>query len=96
MPRRTYVPGLKLATNVLRRFIARYRDKYVNNVSVFLFALADLLLDLADILIAYIEAASDNGGHYDPGIPVSDTGYINQVQGAVAKFYASVNETPGG
>lgn len=92
MAGKTYVPGLKLAVAALRRYIARYRDNYRNNVSVFLFALADLLLDLADVFIAYLQVASDPGGHYDPDIPVSDAGYINQANAAWDKFTATIGE----
>lgn len=90
MPQRTYVPGLRIAVGILRRFIARYRDNYRNNVSTFLFALADLLLDLCDVLQSYTDAASDTGGHYDPDLPVSDTGYINQVNAAFDKFTTTI------
>lgn len=96
MPRRTYVPGLALAVGVLRRFIARYRDNYRNNVSTFLFALADLLLDLCDILLSYKGAASDPSGQYDPSIPVNDAPYINQVNAAVDKFQATMTAQIGG
>lgn len=92
---KTYVPGLKLAVEAMRRYIARYKDNYKNNVSTFCFALADLLLDLADVLISYIEISSDVSGHYDPSDSPASSPYINQVNAAVDKFNATLAASEG-
>jgi len=90
---KTYVPGFRLAIDVMRRYVAKYSTKLENNTSPFLWALASLLLDVAEILLAVLSAQTPMGEAYDPDIVLDTSGYINQVQGAFNKFFDAIGET---
>lgn len=92
---RTYVPGLRIAIDGIRRYIGRYSKQLEKNSWSFLWALAEFLLDLAEIMLAVIEAQTPLGEAYDPDILLDSSPYINQVQGAFEKFMAQVSAAEG-
>lgn len=81
---------MRLFVEAMRRYIAKYAPKLENNTSAFLWALAELLLDIAEIFLAVANDETNSDGQYDPSIPVATSGYINQAQGAFNKFLESV------
>lgn len=94
MAGRTYIPGFRLAIDVLRRYVGKYSKQLEKNSWSFLWALAEFLLDIAEICLAVIQAQTPQGEAYDPSIVLDSSPYINQVQGAFNKFLATVQ--PGG
>jgi hypothetical protein len=95
MPTRTYVPGLKLAIEALRRYVSKYNNQLEKNTWSFLWAVAELLLDIAEVLLAVMQAQTPSGAPYDPDIHPDTSGYINQINGAFQKFIESVGAGAG-
>lgn len=89
---KTYVPGLKLAVQVMKRYISRWKDKFQNRTSLILFALAEFLLDLCTIILSVMATQENSDGQYDPELPVNNSEYINQATGAFNKFLATMGE----
>lgn len=92
---RTYMVGFRLAIDGLRRYVSKYSTQIEKNSWSFLWYLAEFLLDLAEIMLAIIEAQTPLGEAYDPDIVLDSSPYINQVQGAFDKFMASVAADAG-
>lgn len=90
MAKKTYIPGLRIATEGLKRFISRYHAKIESVVGSGIMTVVDFLIDIAEILLAILEQDSDPFGNFDP--PESDTlspSVINSVTGAYQKFLAA-------
>lgn len=92
---RTFVPGIKLALDKLRKYIAKYQNQLQENMWPFLWALIELALDIVEIALVVLAAQTPAGEAYDPDVVLPTSGYINQVRGAVDKFFASVGAIEG-
>ena len=94
---RTYIPGLLSAFQFLKKYLAEHSEVLKPRMGDGLYALCTLVVDLAIIAIAVITA-----GEPLPDEPWSDfnqvnalsSATINQVQGAIDKFYQTIGVTP--
>lgn len=95
---RTYIPGLLKAFTYLRNYLAANSTTLKTRMGDGLFALCQLVVDLAIIAIAVITA-----GEPAPDEPWSDfnavnslsSATINQVQGAIDNFYSAIGVEVG-
>lgn len=94
---RTYIPGLLSAFRYLKVYLADHAEVLKPRMGDGLYALCVLVVDLAIVAIAVITS-----GEPLPDEPWSDfnavntlsSGTINQVQGAIDKFYQTIGVTP--
>jgi len=93
---RTYIPTILKVAEFLKRYVNQHSVVLTERLGTAGFALLILFIDLATILASAISAG------LAPGDPWSDfsainslsSTQINEVQGAVSKFYTSIGVTP--
>lgn len=93
---RTYIPTILRVADFLKRFVGQHSVVLKERLGNGGYALLELVIDLVVILAAAITA-----GHA-PGDPWSDfssintltSTQINNVEGAVNKFWAAIGVTP--
>lgn len=94
---RTYIPGLLKAFTYLKNYLAGNAEVLKPRMGDGLFALCQLVVDLAIVAIAVItsgEPAPDEPWSDFTAVNTLSSATINEVQGAMDKFYASIGVTP--
>jgi len=90
---RTYIPGLVLAFKALKLFVTRYAVKIKENAGVGLYAVIELAIDLALIVLSLISGNSNNEGDFLSPLETLTSGQINLVKSGVSKFKAALGIT---
>jgi hypothetical protein len=84
---RTFVPGIKLLLNLLKKYIAKHAEKLKANLGEGLYTVIQLVLDLVTIAVSLIESGENANGDFTTKLTTLNSTQINEVAGAVSKFY---------
>lgn len=95
MAARTYVPGIKLFLNLLKKFIAKHAEKLKTNMGEGLYTVIALILDLITLAVQLIEKGENVDGDFTTKLDSLNSTHINTVAGYVSKFYQSNGVTGG-
>lgn len=96
MALRTYIPGILVVANYLKKYVNSNSERLKSYMGDGLFALLVLVVDLVIIIAELITAnkpAGDAWSDFTAVNTLSSTD-INQIQGAIDKFYATIGVTP--
>jgi len=94
---RTYIPGLELAFRYLKSYLADHETTLKHYMGDGLYALCVLAVDLATIAIVIITSSAplpDEPWTDFNSVPTLNATQINQIQGAIDKFWATIGVTP--
>lgn len=93
---RTYIPGILVVANYLKKYVNSNSERLKQYMGDGLFALVVLVVDLVIIVAELITAgkpAGDAWSDFNAVNTLSSTD-INSIQGAIDKFYATIGVTP--
>jgi hypothetical protein len=91
--------GIYVLTAIAKEVIRvanRNKQRIIANGGEALWTIVELLIGIAGILVSVIEANENVEGDWQSPLSSLNSGTINQVQGAVAQFYASNGIVGGG
>lgn len=92
---RTYIPGIVVVANYLKRYLAKYSTTLQEKMGAGLYSVLVLVVDLVVILAGLIGSNSDANGDFLSPMGTLTSVQINTVAGAVSKFY-NTNGVTGG
>jgi len=92
---RTYIPGIVVVANYLKRYLARHSTTLIAKMGEGLYSVLVLVVDLVVILAGLIGSNSDANGTFEEPMSTLTSTQINKVAGAVSKFYQSNGVTGG-
>jgi hypothetical protein len=90
---RTFLPGLVLAFTVLKRFVTRYAVKIKENAGEGLYAIIELVIDLALLVLGLMSGNSNDEGDFLSPMDTLSSAQINLVRAAVVKYKTTAGVT---
>lgn len=93
---RTYLPAILTVANYMKKFVNANSDRIKQYGGNGLYAVIVLVVDLLIIVAELIQAGRVAGDPWSDFTAVNTltATTLNQVQGAIDKFYASIGVTP--
>lgn len=93
---RTYIPGIVLVANYLKRYLAKNAAKLQQYMGEGLYSVLVLIVDLVIIMTQIIDGNSDANGTFEAPLATLTSAQINAVFGAIQKWETTNGLTPGG
>jgi len=94
---RTYIPGILAVANYLKKYLNEHSTTLKARMGDGLFALLVLVVDIVTILASIItanEPLPDEAWTDFTAVNTLSSSNINQIQGAIAKFWDTIGVTP--
>lgn len=83
---RTYIPGIMLVANYLKKYLAKHSAKLQQNMGEGLYSVLVLIVDLVVIMAEIISGNSDAEGDFQSPLATLSSAQINTVKGAYVKW----------
>ncbi len=93
MAQRVWIYGLVLAVKTVTSYVKRWETQIRTNAGDGVWAVIDLLIGIANILLAIIKTNENVEGDWNGAVGVLSSAQINQINAVIAKWNA---ETGGG
>jgi hypothetical protein len=93
---RTYIPQILAFANWFKRYVASHAETLKQHLGDGGYAVLQLILDLVIVFATMVEAVRDPVEPWSDfaGIATVNSSQLNEIQGAIAKFYDTIGVTP--
>lgn len=86
---RTYIPGIVVVANYLKRYLAKHAPTLREKMGDGLYSLLVLVVDLVIIMAEIIATNSDANGDFQSPLSTLTSTQINKIAGAYSRYQTS-------